>query len=161
MDCRTVVALGCPRPGALAPLQRDLELIALDRRDRIESIRRRLPDAQCVEWDPEGGDAPPLGAERLGGAIIVCDGLLESVTDPDALLACLRGLLSGAAAAIVVTPDRELVGDGDLIGEPAGRARWSAVELTALLELDRARAIRFERTRAIEPARGPGRHARQ
>ena len=79
LDARTVVALGCPRPQRLAALTPDLELIALDRADRLEELRRAAAGAECHQWNPAIEGSPPLDAERRRGAIAVCDGVLETL----------------------------------------------------------------------------------
>jgi glycosyltransferase involved in cell wall biosynthesis len=129
LDCRTVVALGCPRPRRLAALARDLDVVAFDRPDRLEALRRELPGAECRHWDPAVNGPLPGGGERLRGAIVVCDGVIETLGDPAGLFAAVRAALAHAACAIVVTADRDLVRRGSPV-----EARFSGAELRARLE---------------------------
>jgi glycosyltransferase involved in cell wall biosynthesis len=129
LESRTVVALGCPRPRRLAALASDVQLIVLDRADRIEQLRRELPGAECREWDPAAGDPLPVPADRLRGSIAVCDGVLETLDDPAHLLRGLSEALHEAACAILVTADRDLVRRGAPL-----RARFSTAELRDRLE---------------------------
>jgi glycosyltransferase involved in cell wall biosynthesis len=153
LDCRTVVALGCPRPRRLAALAPDFDVVAFDRPERLEALGRELPGAECRHWDPSAG-GPLLGGERLRGAIVVCDGLIETLHDPGPLLAALRSALSQAACAIVVTADRDLVRRGAPV-----ETRFSAAELrdrlasegleVAWLGIASSPQARLERTSSI------------
>ena len=102
----------------------DLDVVAFDRPERLEALRRELPDAACSHWDPSVGGPLPLGAERLRGAIVVCDGLIETLDNTAPLFAALRAALAEASCAIVVTADRDLVGRGAPVA-----ARFNAAEL--------------------------------
>ncbi len=119
-----MVALGCPRPRRIAAAARGLELVALDRADRLEVLRRELPDSDCRQWDPAAGEPLPIPPDRLSGAIVVCDGVLEMLDDPAPLLRRLSDALAGAACAILVTGDRDLMAE----------ARFTAAELRDRLE---------------------------
>jgi len=127
-DSRAVVALGCPRPGRLAPLASELELIALDRADRLAEVGSQIPEATRHEWDPGDGGPLPLDAEQLRDAVVICDGVLDVVEDPGALLATLETALGAAACAIVVAADRDLVRPGAPV-DP----RLNTVELRDLI----------------------------
>jgi glycosyltransferase involved in cell wall biosynthesis len=137
LGLRTLVALGCRRPAALAGLRPDLELIGLDRASDLEACRRRWPEGEWVEWDPDSSVPPALPKERLRASILLCDALLERLEIAEPLLSSLRELLDHAPAAIFATPERDLARDV-VDGGPSparGQARgWNAAELSSLFE---------------------------
>ena len=124
-----VVALGSPRPERLALAAGGLELIALDVPDRTTALRRHSPEAQAEDWDPAAARPLPLSGDVLRDSVVVCDGVIEMLDDPDPLLARLREALAEAPAAILVTADRDLVGRG-----APGRPRLNARELSDRIE---------------------------
>jgi glycosyltransferase involved in cell wall biosynthesis len=129
LGCETVVALGCPRPRRLAPLAGDLRVVALDGPERLEELRRHVPGAAGHVWDPADAGPLPVPTEDLRGAVVVCDGVLESLDDPAPLLHRLAETLIHAPCAVLVTPDRDLVRRGAPV-----EARWTAGELRDRLE---------------------------
>ena len=98
-----------PAPRRLAAMAPDLDVVAFDRPERLEALRRELPGAECRHWDPSAGTVAIGRRERLRGAIVVCDGLIETLDNPAPLFAALRAASPTAACAIVVTADRDLV----------------------------------------------------
>jgi O-antigen biosynthesis protein len=129
LGAKRVIALGAPRPERLAAAAAGLELIALDVPDRTTALRQHAPEAQAEDWDPAAARPVPLSGDVLRDAVVLCDGVIEELDDPDPLLARLREALEDAPAAVVVTADRDLVGRG----APA-KPRRSAKELTEHIE---------------------------
>ena len=129
LGCRRVIALGAQHPERLAAAAGGLELIALDVGERTAALRRHAPEAQAEDWDPASARPLPLSGDLLRDAIVVSDGVLETLEDPGPLLARLAEALAEAPAAIVLTGDRDLVGRG----APAA-SRLTADELRERLE---------------------------
>ena len=131
-----VVDIGCGSGEKLAALHPEFELIGVDFGSNLVECRRRYPFGRWIGWDLEAPDIIPLGPDVLSSCIVVCSDVIEHLLDPSNLLKNLKVFLDHAAAAILTTPERDLVrGLGDF-GPPANLAHvreWNLQEMELLL----------------------------
>jgi SAM-dependent methyltransferase len=133
-----VVDIGCGSGEKLAALHPEFELIGVDFGSNLVECKRRYPFGRWIEWDLEAPEIIPLSPDVLSSCIVVCSDVIEHLLDPSHLLKNLKVFLDHAAAAILTTPERDLVrGLGD-IGPPSNLAHvreWNLQELELLLKL--------------------------
>ncbi len=132
----TVIDLGCGYGEALAALAPDLDLIGVDRPEVIAECQRRQRHGQWLVLDLETDTPLPVSPERLARSVIVCANVIEHLSDPSPLLERLRQLLAHAPAAVLTTPERDLLHGRAHLGPPVDESRWrewNSEELDRLL----------------------------
>lgn len=132
-----VIDLGCGTGDKLAALHPELEIVGVDFGANIEHCRQTHPAGEWIEWDLERPELLPLDREVAADAVVVCSDVIEHLVDPRPLLANLVAMLEYAPAAVISTPERDLVRGPDDPGPPANVAHvreWTLAEFQELLE---------------------------
>jgi SAM-dependent methyltransferase len=147
LGCNKIVDVGCGYSRKLVALHPEFEIIGLDYGPNIEYCREQYPFGTWISWDIEREPIPPeLDTRR---AVIVCADVVEHLVDPMILLGHLRTMLETGAAALVSTPERDLVRGEDHRGPPPNpcHAReWNMAEFAMLLTSVGLAPVRLETT---------------
>jgi hypothetical protein len=120
------VALGCADGAQLAALHPAFDIIAFDRRERIEECRVAHGVGMWLEFDLNGDE--PLPLDDFAGSVIVASGVIERVTSPEAFVRRLRMAVDAGADAVVLSSERNaedlgaLLSSGELHGH-TGKTR--------------------------------------
>ncbi|HEX8456860.1 MAG TPA: glycosyltransferase family 2 protein [Pyrinomonadaceae bacterium] len=115
------------------------EVIGVDFGDNLRGCRERYPFGRWIEWDLEQDGLLELEPETVASAIVICSDVIEHLVDPTNLLANLRALVARAPAAILTTPERDLVRGASHTGPPQNPSHvreWNLAELKALLRAE-------------------------
>ncbi|HUX62981.1 methyltransferase domain-containing protein [Sulfuricella sp.] len=135
--CTHILDIGCGRGHKLLKLHPEFKLAGVDSGANIDYCRSHYPFGQWLSLDLEKQHGDLLPREILEKTLVVCSDVIEHLTDPTGLLLALSHCLEYAPAAILTTPERDLVRGLDDIGPPANPAHvreWNRAELLQLLE---------------------------
>jgi len=138
--CRHIIDIGCGLAHKLVELHPRFDVIGIDFGDNLRGCRERYPFGHWIEWDLERDGQLELDPAIVASSIVVCSDVIEHLVDPSGLLANLRALLERAPAAVLTTPERDLVRGSSHFGPPQnpGHVReWNLAELEALLRAER------------------------
>jgi SAM-dependent methyltransferase len=138
--CRHVIDIGCGLAHKLVELHPRFRVIGIDFGDNLRGCRERYPFGQWIEWDLERREVIELDPEVVASSVVVCSDVIEHLVDPTGLLANLRALLAHAPAAVVTTPERDLVRGSGHFGPPQNPSHvreWNLAELETLLRAER------------------------
>lgn len=94
------------------------------------------PSCQRLSVDLESHQTDLLSPETLKRTLILCTGVLERLADPSAVISTIKRYLQHAPAAIVTTPERDLLRGVSDMGPPADPAHvreWTLTEFRELL----------------------------
>ncbi|MDQ1591836.1 MAG: hypothetical protein QOG71_2463 [Pyrinomonadaceae bacterium] len=140
--CRHVIDIGCGLAHKLVELHPRFEVIGVDFGDNLHRCRERYPFGQWIEWDLERDGVIELDPAIVASSVVVCSDVIEHLVDPTGLLANLRALLEHAPAAVLTTPERDLVRGSSHFGPPQNPSHvreWNLAELEMLLRAERLR----------------------
>jgi SAM-dependent methyltransferase len=153
----TIVDLGCGTADKIGPLMTEFRTVGLDVGSNLDVCRERFPDAEWLECDLDTGGPLPVDTTH---AVILCSDVIEHLRHPELLLEKIRSALDtgGALAALVSTPERDLLHGPKHMGPPPNTSHvreWAWKEFSALLaahgfhngtlELTRSRSSRPHR----------------
>jgi glycosyltransferase involved in cell wall biosynthesis len=108
LGCRRVVAAGRPGAKDLFRLCQQFEIDGLVPAAELESYRRRYGFVKWLEADFEAGRLVLPDEDVLGGAVVVCAGVLERLDHPAPLLRRLKSWLEVAPACVLTDAGRSL-----------------------------------------------------
>lgn len=135
--CTHILDIGCGRGHKLLKLHPEFKLVGVDSGANIDYCSSHYPFGQWLSLDLEKPHGDLLPREILKKTLVVCSDVIERLTNPTGLLRALSHYLEFAPAAILTTPERDLVRGLDDIGPPANPAHvreWNRAELLQLLE---------------------------
>lgn len=135
--CTHILDIGCGRGHKLVKLHPAFNLVGVDFGSNIESCRSHYAFGQWLSHDLEKPLANLLPREILKETLVVCSDVIEHLADPTGLLLTLCHCLEHAPAAILTTPERDLVRGLKDMGPPANPAHvreWNRAELMQLLK---------------------------
>jgi SAM-dependent methyltransferase len=141
--CHHLLDIGCGRAYKLADLYPELEPIGVDFGANIDHCRATSPFGRWLEFDLEQPGSLPLEPELVADAVVVCADVIEHLTDPTNLLRNLRELLEHAPAALLSTPERDLVRGADHSGPPDNPHHVREWNLAELEQLARSSGLRI------------------
>jgi SAM-dependent methyltransferase len=127
-----VIDLGCG-DGRNQHLLGPVEITSIDFGPNLAAARLRTQNSSFIEADLDEIDELPCDPN---GAVIVCADVIEHLIRPENVLQAIRGAMSGAAAAFLSTPERDIWWGRDHNGPPPnlGHVReWNRQEFSALL----------------------------
>ncbi|HEX8129154.1 MAG TPA: glycosyltransferase family 2 protein [Pyrinomonadaceae bacterium] len=137
--CRHIIDIGCGLAHKLAELHPRFELIGVDFGDNLRGCRERYPFGRWIECDLERERLDEFDPAVVASSIVICSDVIEHLVDPSGLLANLRGLLEHAPAAVLTTPERDLVRGSSHFGPPQNPSHvreWNLAELETLLRAE-------------------------
>lgn len=106
----TVIDVGCRVAELLSGLNRPYDYWAIGSEAETAAARRVIPAANCLLHDLSQG-MPPVPADILSNAIVVCSGTLASLESAANAVKGLAGYASLAPFVLVTTPDSDRVAD--------------------------------------------------
>jgi len=142
--CSHLIDLGCGQAHKLAALSSEFHVIGLDLAENIAYCRGHYAFGEWIEWDLDQPAMPPLSREVVRDAVIICADVIEHLARPEYLLDTLRVWLDDAPAAVLSTPERDLVHGPEHKGPPPNPCHireWNRQELQQFLE---SRGLRVE-----------------
>jgi glycosyltransferase involved in cell wall biosynthesis len=137
--CRHIIDIGCGLAHKLVELHPRFDLVGVDFGDNLRGCRERYPFGRWIEWDLERDGRLALDPATVASSVVVCSDVIEHLVDPSGLLANLRALLTHAPAAVVTTPERDLVRGSSHFGPPQNPSHvreWNLAELEILLRAE-------------------------
>lgn len=140
----TLLDVGCGPGIKLDRIHRllpHLRITGVDQRDAIEYCRTHHAYGTWEVVDLNNPD----DAFSVQADVIVCADVIEHIDQPDRLLAFISRSLRPGGAALISTPDRDLLrgrGDPGPPGNPSHIREWSAPELRGFLEDSGFRVLR-------------------
>jgi hypothetical protein len=138
--CRHIIDIGCGLAHKLVELHPRFEVIGVDFGDNLRGCRERYPFGRWIEWDLERDGLLEIDPAIVAGSIVICSDVIEHLVDPSGLLSNLRALLERAPAAVLTTPERDLVRGSSHFGPPQNPSHvreWNLAELETLLRAER------------------------
>jgi len=136
LNAMHVIDIGCGRANKLTSLHPEFKIIGIDHGSNIAFCKDKYPFGQWVEWNLEKGKIP-LKKSLLNNSVIICADVIEHLTKPTNLLVNIRECLKYAAAAIITTPERDLVRGVEDFGPPLNLSHireWNLHEMEELLK---------------------------
>jgi SAM-dependent methyltransferase len=130
--CSHIIDIGCGNGRKLASLAPEFKIIGLDFGANLEYCRATYPFGEWYEADLDRPYTAPIPAEVLRDSIIICADVVEHLVHPNHLLNTLNDMLQHAPAAVITTPERDLVRGPQDVGPPANPAHvreWTLHEL--------------------------------
>ena len=134
--CRHIIDIGCGLAHKLVELHPRFELIGIDYGDNLRGCRERYGFGRWIEWDLERDGLLELDPAVVASSVVVCSDVIEHLVNPTDLLASLRALMEHAPAAVLTTPERDLVRGSSHTGPPQNPSHvreWNLAELETLL----------------------------
>ncbi len=135
--CRHIIDLGCGRGRKLAPLAPEFSIVGVDLPGSVDHCREAYPFGRWIPCDLERAEDLVIEPEVIDNAVIICSDVIEHLWDPRPMLRMLRTLLERAPAAVLSSPERDLVRGIDDMGPPANPhhvREWSQSELVRFLD---------------------------
>ena len=131
-----IIDIGCGRAMNLVDLCPEFKIIGIDYGPNIQYCRKQYPFGQWIECDL-GKDVISLKKSLIKNSVIICSDVIEHLENPLNLLKNIKVYLSYASAAIITTPDRDLVQGVEDFGPPENKnhvREWNLSEMETLLK---------------------------
>lgn len=131
-----IIDIGCGHASTLAALHSELDVIGVGFGPNIAYCRQQYSFGRWIEWDLERVGNIPIEIEVARHAVVICADVIEHLIDPTHLLKNLYQLLDYAPAALLSTPERDLVRGKDDLGPPTDPhhvREWNLFELQQYL----------------------------
>ncbi len=131
--CTRLVAIGCMQGDELAATRPEFEPLGIDTPEIAASWAARYPEASWL-----GANLEHVGSADLTlpePAVVVCAGLLETLSSPEPVLGLLARLTHTQTVVVLTTPDRRRTHGPLHSGPPTNPhnvREWTLEELTTL-----------------------------
>lgn len=134
--CSNIIDIGCGHAQKPSQIHPEFMVTGIDFGDNIRYCRETYNFGQWIEADIEQPLSISLPKQLLSRSIIVCSDVIEHLINPINLLESLKLLLNYVPAAILSTPERDLVRGTNHFGPPPNKAHireWNISEFHELL----------------------------
>lgn len=142
--CTHILDIGCGRGKKLAGLHPEFAIVGVDHGTNIAFCRKQYSFGKWVERDLEKPQVDLLPPTVMARTLVICSDVIEHLSEPFALLQTLDCCLEHAPAAVLTTPERDLVRGPDDHGPPANVAHvreWNRTEFAKLLDRHHFRKV--------------------
>lgn len=136
--CDYIIDLGCGQAKKLATLHPKFNIIGVDLQEHIQYCKATYSFGNWLIWNfDEPNQQIPIEIDILQRSLVVCADVIEHLLHPEYLLEGFSYLLKHVAAAVLSTPDRDLVHGYEHMGPPKNPAHireWNLRELCTFVK---------------------------
>jgi len=136
LGCTYILDIGCGRAKKLIELHPEFQIIGVDYGPNLNYCRNAYHFGTWIDHDLETVLHPFLPQAALKKTLVICSDVIEHLAHPEHILETLSLHLEFIPAAVISTPERDLVRGTSDTGPPANPSHireWNREELTSLL----------------------------
>lgn len=133
LGASTIIDVGCGNGRRLSAHAGEFRVVGIDHPGTVDRID--LP-GEWIGHDLDRRVALPVDPATLSEAVLVCADVIEHMHHPERLRNALARALQHAPAAVLSTPDRDLIRGPGHLGPPPNQAHaqeWTVDEFVAFL----------------------------